>query len=342
MALKRDRRTLIDVARLYYVDGLDQSTIGESMGLSKSTVSRILTAAKEEGIIQVRIVGDDVERNEELERQITELYDIERVFVAASGSDPYEATSRLAAQRFIELAPHAGRIGFGWGLTIQRMIQAIPTRSLGAEHVLTPLVGGMPTADTAPSGNNMIVALAERLGCRSERFDAPAVVESSRTWNALMSESSVRTALENARATDLAFVGIGTHGVHTSRLVIDAMKLNDEQLARYLAQNPAGDMCGHYFDPDGKPLGSPTTNRVIGLTIENLQNLPRVIGIAAGNDRLPGLTGAIHTGALAELCIDEEIARSLVRATGVGPGRADSGERCVCSACGAPHPRAAR
>lgn len=315
MAVKRDRQMLIDVARMYYVDDLDQGAIGARMGLSKSSVSRILSAAKTEGIIQVRIVGDEtVLRDRALEEAVASEFGLSDVFVASPtpGLDPLAAAAKLGAEIFRERAYRARRIGFGWGLTVQRMIESIPPVRLGAEQVLTSLVGGMPTVDTAPSGNNMIVTLAEKSGTRSERFDAPAVVESELTWTALMQESTVKRSLANARKTELAFVGIGTFGINTSRLVVDAMKLSHEEREVFEEQAPVGDMCGHYFNIEGEALEAPSSRRVIGISIDQLSGIPTVVGIAAGIERTQGVVGALATGALEVLCLDDVLARALL------------------------------
>lgn len=315
MALKRDRQTLIDVARMYYVDDLDQGAIGSRLGLSKSSVSRILSAAKAEGIIQVRIVGDEtVLRDRTLEAEMAAAFGLRKVLVSAPtpGLDPLSAAAKLGAGVFVEQAYRARRIGFGWGLTVQRMIELIPPVRLGNEQVLTSLVGGMPTVDTAPSGNNMLVALAEKSGIRTERFDAPAVVESELTWSALMQESTVRKSLDCAAKTDLAFVGIGTFGINTSRRVVDAMKLSDGDRATFEAQRPVGDMCGHFYSIDGRALGAPSSHRVIGITLGQLAAIPTVVAVSAGIERTQGVFGALATGAVDILCVDDVLARALL------------------------------
>lgn len=315
MAVKRDRQTLVDVARMYYVENLGQDAIAKKLGVSKSSISRTLTAAKEAGIIRVTVDGDtEIGRDSGLELALKKTFDLEAAYVAAppAGVEPLTAVTKIAAGLFAERSHHASRIGFGWGITVQRMIDTIPQLRLSAHQLLTPLVGGMATVDTAPSGNNMIVTLAEKSGTRSQRFDAPAVVESSLTWKALMNESTVKASLDSARSTELAFVGIGTRGYHTSKLVVEAMKLSPEEYAEFEGQEPVGDMCGHYFDAAGTPLGPPSSHRVIGISIDDLRAIPTVIAIAAGEERAPGVLGALATHAVDILCVDRDLAQRLL------------------------------
>lgn len=340
---KRDRRMLVEAARLYYDDGMDQTAIGEKLGLSKSGVSRVLRAAKDEGIVQIHVVDDEeVSRAIGLEEKLVAVYGLRGARVArtqGSMADPLDGVSQLGAEVFHELAADASRIGFGWGVTMQRMIDAVPPRRLAPGTTLTSLVGGMPTVDTGPSGNNMLVTLAERCAIRTERFDAPAVVESAATYEALISESSVRTALDRARAVDLAFVGIGSYGRGTSRLILEAMQLDAEEEAQFRAQNPIGDLCGHYFGASGTPLGEPSSHRVIGLSLADVRRLPLVVGVAAGAERRPGVHAALRSGALDVLVVDEALALGLVERAGEpAPTTAHDPAAVPCPQCGFPVP----
>lgn len=50
-----DYENVVEAARLFYVEGLSQARIGQTLKCSQSTVSRLLERAKHEGLIHVRI-----------------------------------------------------------------------------------------------------------------------------------------------------------------------------------------------------------------------------------------------------------------------------------------------
>lgn len=315
MPARDDDALLRRIARMYYREDLDQAQIAATLGISKSTVSRKLTAARESGIVQIRIVGEDhVERVPDLENRLRERFALTEVRVADAdaGLDPLRAVGLLCADVFAERAPQAACIGFGWGLTTASIIDAIPAQALRPDTVLTSLVGGMPSIDTGPSGNNQIFTLAEKCGVRARRFDAPAVVESPVAQRVLLRESSVATSLEFARRCDLAFVGVGAFGVRTSGKVLAAMRFTDEERRQVLRARPVGDMVGRAFDAAGTPLGPPSSDRVIALTIADLARIPLVVGAAAGIEKTQGVLGALRTGALDALVVDRDLAESLV------------------------------
>ena len=315
MPVRRDHQLLVDAARMYYIEGLDQGQVGRRLGLSRSSVSRILAAARETGVVQVRIAGDEhVPRNRDLEHALVRTFGLREALVAETSAAATElrAVGLLGAQVFTRRAPGATRIGFSWGMTVGQVIEAIPQMTLRPDCRLTPLVGGMPTVDSGPSGNANIRILADKCGLNAERFDAPAIVESANTCQALLSESSVRSALTRARSCDLAFVGIGSFGVQTSRRVLEAMNLSESELARMTAAEPVGDMLGRFFDITGAELGPPSQDRVVGIELTDLADIEVVVGLAAGKAKATGVLGALRTGAIDLLVVDEGLAAALL------------------------------
>lgn len=322
MADRDDQQLLRRIARLYWLEDKDQAEIGRMLGMSKSTVSRKLTAARAAGIVQVRVVGaDSVDRAGDLEAEVQRRFGVREVLVADLDPDvdPLQGVGRLAAEVFVQRAPSASRIGFGWGLTVSAIAAAVPPLTLRADTVLTSIVGGMPSVDTSPSGNHVIFSLAEACGVRARRFDAPAVVESPVTQAALLRESSVAEALEFGRGCDLAFVGIGAFGVRTSGRVLQAMRFSPVEHARVLSACPVGDVLGRFYDRDGIPLGSPSADRVIALDIADLARIPTVVAAAAGEEKLQGVLGALRTEAFDVLVVDRPLAEALVAAAREAP-----------------------
>ena len=59
MALPRDRALLVKAARLYYEEDMSQDQVAAAIGVSRSNISRMLTDARAQGIVQIRIVEQD-------------------------------------------------------------------------------------------------------------------------------------------------------------------------------------------------------------------------------------------------------------------------------------------
>lgn len=327
MAATRSIDMLVRAARLYYEEGLSQGEVARRMGLSGATVSRVLASARERGIVEVRIHDprSPVRRVADLERRLVERFGLTeaRVGTANAGSaDALQLVGRLAADLFGERLGQLHRVGLSWGSTLEAFVAEVPERVVPLLEVL-PLAGGNPGLDRASAGGTLVQALARRCGVEPNRLLAPAIVESPQTKAAITSESAIRAALEQAARVDHAFVGIGTLGVRSSVTIVEDMKLSDAELAAFLAQKPAGDISGRFFDEAGAELGPPTSERVIGVSLDDLRRVPCVVGLAAGTEKARGVLAALHTGVLDIVVLDLPLAQAvLLRAGEEGAGGA--------------------
>lgn len=289
------------------------------MGISGATVSRALAAARELGIVEVRIRDprSPVQRVYAVEQQLVELFHLTeaRVGTANGEAGSLRSVGRLAADLFGERLGEMRSVGLSWGSTLEAFVAEVPQRAVPVLNVL-PLAGGNPGLDMASAGGTLVQALARRCGVEPLRLLAPAVVESPRTKAAIISESGIRAALELAARVDHAFVGIGTFGVRSSVTIVEDMRLDDAELGSFLAQKPAGDIAGRFFDDQGTELGLPTTERVIGVSLAELRAVPCVVGLAAGHEKARGVLAGLRTGVIDILVIDLPLAQAVLQRLG--------------------------
>lgn len=311
--------TLIAAARLYYEEGRSQRSVAATLGLSESSVSRILAAARDAGIVRVAIHDPRVavDRVPQLEDRLERAFGLTAARVGRGPEEfgPTEVVGWLAAQLFGERLSTMHRVGLSWGSTVARLVDDVEVQTTYPELELLALVGGMSPLDTAPSGTSLLFTLALKLGTRARRIDAPAIVESPETCAAILRESTVRSALELSTAVDTAWAGIGAVGVPggSSDQLLAAMRLTDDELELVRAANPAGDFCGRFFDDEGVPLVGPTANRVIGVSFDDLRRIPAVIGLAGGVAKARGVLAALRSGVVDVAVLDAELATEVLR-----------------------------
>jgi len=65
----RENGDLARAARLYFIEGLSQKEVADKMQTTRSNVSRMLTAARDRGVVQIRIL-DTAGRDHDLEEQL--------------------------------------------------------------------------------------------------------------------------------------------------------------------------------------------------------------------------------------------------------------------------------
>ncbi|WP_058235270.1 sugar-binding transcriptional regulator [Devriesea agamarum] len=316
MPAHRDTDMLVQAARLYYDQGRSQAEIARELDVSRSNVSRILSQARERGIVEITIHDPDAPavRDGALERALRSRFNLREPVVVAPGprEKPLDVVARTSADLLYERARKVRSIGISWGHTLQDVVSHLRPLRRPSAPVVIPLVGGLSALDTLEGGDSVAQRLADRLGTRAERVYAPAVVESARACETFLQERSIRTVLRQAAAVDLAMVGIGSHGMHSSPHLLQGMNLSQDEYAKFLAQKPVGDMCGQFFDALGKPLGPPTSQRIVGVTLDQLKSIKQVIGVAAGLEKAGGVIGALRSGIINMLVVDTSLAEAVL------------------------------
>lgn len=303
---------------MFYLESRSQVEIARALGLSASSVSRILAAARDQGVVEIRIHDPGrLARVPELEAALRDSFGIDQAVVVTRRrrESPIQVVARATARLFEERVTGLASFGLSWGNTVRAFVDEVQVEPIQSALRICPLVGGMPS-DTGPAGNTSLEVLAEKCGAVSFRFESPAVVESRATWRAMHNESSIAGAIARAAQVEVAYVGIGSFGVHNSGRVVAAMHLSEQEAAGLAAQAPVGDICGRYYDLHGRALGLPTSERVIGITLDLLASIPEVVGIAGGIEKAPGVAGALRTGALNGIVVDEDLAGAVLSLTG--------------------------
>ena len=73
-----------DVAQMYYEDGLTQTDIFQSIGVTRSAVSRMLSEARKKGVVNIHI-NRPLRYDEELEIDLAKRFKLQRAHVLIWG-----------------------------------------------------------------------------------------------------------------------------------------------------------------------------------------------------------------------------------------------------------------
>jgi DNA-binding transcriptional regulator LsrR (DeoR family) len=306
---------------MYFLDGRSQDDIARVIGTSRSNVSRMLTAARAQGVVEIQVHGQTA-RAGELEQALRERFGLAHVRVASfqPGMDAQEAAGDLAARWLDETLCDGSVLGLSWGTSLQAMVSAVSVDQPRSVEVV-PLVGGLKTAESLVAGQELVRELAGRLGATYRYLHAPALLQSNRVRQALLTEPAISEVLARARAADIAMVGVGTVGTGSSNEIVDGLGLTAAERQAFLAAGPVGDTCCRFFDAAGRPIHGVLHDRVIGVECEELAKIPTVIGVATGVEKAPGVRGAVRGGIIGGLITDASLALALLSgSSSVGRG----------------------
>jgi DNA-binding transcriptional regulator LsrR (DeoR family) len=302
---------LIEVARRFYLVGETQVEIAKDLGLDPSTVSRYLKRARDEGVIRVEIRAPR-RRNVDLGRRLADQYHLSRAIVAPTDEEGGLSSLASVAADYVGTILRTGMcIGLGWGSSLSATVDYLEPGAV-SDLEITQLAGGLSSPVPGIQGHELARQLAA-LYPRSKihYLHAPSIVDSPAIRDALLSDSSVQTALAAGAGSELALVGIGEIGPKAT--LLHSAQITPADVDSLSADGVVGSMNGRFFRRDGRP-GGHLDDRTIAIEWDQLRAIPTVLAVAAGKHKLAAILGALRTGCLDVLCTDEQTAESLLKA----------------------------
>ena len=314
MAKQDEQRLLVKIATLYYLEGLKQSEIAQSLSLSQSFVSRAITRCQKEGLVKISVIQpSNIFLN--IEKGIEERYGIKQAIVVDVAEDASDMTLKRAigsaAAHFIEtrLRPN-DLVGISsWSSTIRAMVDDVHPRNLKASGVIQ-LLGGV-----GPNGNVQATiltqTLAQQLNCQAWLLPAQSIEGSTEEKARLIASQDVAEVIARFDEVNIAIVGIGI--LEPSQLLKTSGNYYQAEMLELLAERGAvGDICLHYYDKDGAPVLADHEDPVIGMALEKMKKCPNVVALAGGADKVGAIKGALKGGYVDVLITDYHTARRLV------------------------------
>ena len=288
--------TLVRVSRLYYELGETQEKIASLVGVTRPQVSRLLKEAREQGVVEIRIV-DRAETTSPAGDALGEEFGLRAVHLAPTLAGPADVTRRRVGKLAGQVLRGALRdgmiLGVGDGAAMSATADELGS---GAQLDLTvvPLCGGFwrPTAGAEPFRR-----IADALGATAHALHAPGLLDDPALRDALLAHPGVRSVSELWTRLDAAFFGIG--GQAWSEAAVGPASMAE------LREGAAiGEVLIAPYDIDGRLVGASLRDRTIAFDARRLGDLPLAIGVAAGADKAAPILGALRAGLLSVLVTD--------------------------------------
>lgn len=316
--LKEER--LAHAAFLYYIQGQSQAEIAASLGVTRSNVSRMLTAAREQYIVRFEITYP-LDRDPAFESRLTKRFaaeGIREVIVVPTQESGVGRVSHgllnvgQACSAWLEINMRAqDRLGLCWGSTIEAMVE-----SSHFDHgfdVEVVQIAGELSIDSRFSGHDLVRNLAQKMGGRYRYFNAPATTRDEATAVALAQTPQVAEALAAARACDVAIVGVGQFGHGSSDLFLKRANATPEEIHEAGERGAVGQICGRFYDESGAQIALAINGRVLSLDLDDLEAIKTVVVVASGAQKALAVRAAIRGGFADVLIIDDSLATSLAQ-----------------------------
>ncbi|HEX6886896.1 MAG TPA: sugar-binding domain-containing protein [Candidatus Nanopelagicales bacterium] len=301
-------------ATMYYLQDEQMDAIARRLGTSRSTVSRLLKAARTSGLVQITVRPEASGASgpaEHLLRSFGVRAHVVPVRVGLGDAERLDQVARVAARLLMDLFDDEMVLGVAWGTTVSAVARALgrkPTRG----GTVVQLNGA---ANTVTSGvdyaSTIITAFGAAFDAEVRHFPVPAFFDFAETREAMWRERSVRRVLSVQRRADVALFGVGALGGQVPSHVYSAGYLDDTDLAALYAAGVVGDVCTVFLRGDGSHRDIEINRRATGPTPEELARIPHRLCVVAGEAKLRPLLAAMRAGVVTDLVIDEPTARRL-------------------------------
>lgn len=317
---------LTEVASLYYEENYTQEQIAKVIGVSRSGVSRLLTRSRELGLVDIH-VHHALRVSAPLRDELMQRFGLQdaQVLLSASSDDSVLGLVGALAARYVDRRIQEGQaaigvsttgkplrvVGISWGTSMFEMLNALrPRRRLPLSVI--QLMGSVDTTAMPDiDGPEIARRFADAYGARCYYLHAPLLVADPMVCNGLLKERSLRRSFQLMEQMDVALVGIGGARPEASGL-FRAGYLGENELEIIRNQGAVGDICGCYFDINGRLCATEMLSRTITVPFETLRNVPQVIAVGAGVAKAEAILGALRTGVVKALITDEPCARAVL------------------------------
>lgn len=297
---------LHSAARLYYLEDANQSTIAERLGISRATVSRMLSEARRVGIVRIEVVPPAPADRTALAERLATALGVTRVHLTSSvpdamlGSALADGVTR--SLEALELRPGDGLL-LSSGRTVFELTNAPLPQLPGIE--VSPMIGGQDEPEAWYQPNEIVRRFAAKVGGHPRFLYAPAL-PSAELHVSLQHDESFNRVISSWSTARCAIVGVGPPPL-TRESIPGFVPTSSPTL-----RDAVGDICSRFYDRDGVPVEFPGSDRLVSTELTALRSIPVTIAVAVGEAKVVSIAAAARAGYFTELVTDTATATSLL------------------------------
>lgn len=310
----QDRSGLLaDVAEMYYLEEKNQAEIAKTIGVTRSMVSRMLTEARQSGIVEIRIQRP-LQFDLDLEAALREHFLLQDVTVVITRHRSGERLARALGSAGAHMLAHylgPGKIlSLAWGSSISATVDAYEAAEPLSVKVVQ-LLGAMGAHNMEYDGHDLVSRITAKLGGEAFYLNAPYLCPSAEVARSLLETNSICEAIQMGKDSDVALLGIGTTALDYSSFYL-AGYITRRELEELRRAGAVGDVCGQHFDLKGRPACDEFSERLVSIRREDLLSIPIRLGVAGGEGKAEAILGALRSKYVNVLVVDSITAKKVL------------------------------
>ncbi|MCL6573964.1 MAG: sugar-binding transcriptional regulator [Bacillus sp. (in: Bacteria)] len=309
---KERLRLMVKVCQLYFHEGLNQQSIANKYGISRTQVSRMISQAKNEGVVEVRI-RNPFSNEAAVERELLKRFNLRDVIVVDTDKSDTGRSDDLLAKAgaaFLETVFNDGDvIGVMAGKSINKLANELK-ETQRKELKFVPLIGGWGAEGVNWHSNSNASLMAEQMKGSHFLLHSPAIVSSVETRFLLMEEREIQNVITMASNANVAIIGIGE--IAESATFVQSINLNESELSSIAIAGAVGSICTSFINEKGEEVAMDLSAKMIGLSGESLKKIPQVIALARGAVKADAIHASLTGSWVDVLITDMETAQIII------------------------------
>lgn len=308
-------RVLIDMATMYYEEGATQEEVATRFNVSRSLVSKYLSKARDMGIIEVVINTNKILPYRHLEEEVKRLYGLDNVLCVDFANDINALNNNIgyaAANYLKRVMKNDSIVSVSSGRALLATANRFQSNVQLPEVIFVPMVGGIAKKNTDIQANAIAELLSQKTGGKSEQLYAPVLTDSPKANKIFKEQSFIKNVFERAKSADIAVVGIGGTPTYYEMTTAYIHKI-DGPVETVDSDQVKGDICYNFLDVNGQLFDCDWNKRVMALSLEEIRNIPYVIGVSGGYEKHNGILSALSGKLIDTLITDYETCKFLIR-----------------------------
>ncbi|WP_329887846.1 sugar-binding transcriptional regulator [Pseudoramibacter faecis] len=316
---------IIKVTYMYYLSGISQSNIAKELGISVTTVSRLLKKGREKNIIEF-VIRDSFVECLKLEKDFKKIFGLMDVVIAPavdeqsideksfnnlSDGEVVKKLVALEAARYLQrIITNDDILGITWGSTIYHMINYLnPAQRIPATFVT--LHGSLSYYVNEWDVRVLIRRIAKAFSGKNYSLPTNAMVSSPVLAKLLREEKDVAKVYDMFDKINISIAGIGSLYPELNSILSKPDYLNPEDLKKLQKQHVVGDIALHFFDTEGRECQTDLIDRMLSMDFNRFKRIEQKITVASGVEKAYTVYSALKGGLIDTLIVDNQLAEKI-------------------------------
>lgn len=310
-------REALAAAHLYYRQDFTMEAIATELGVSRSSVSRLLRYARESGLVEIRIHSPQEARSR-VEQRFTDRFGVTAHIVPGSSrlseAEQLDRTAQAAAHLIAASVKPRSIIGVAWGSTMSAVAQRLSSSEKHGVQLVQMNGAANGYSTGVQYSTELLGGFAEKLSAEVFQLPVPAIFDDPTTREALWRERSVARVLDMQAAANMFVFGLGSRIGDPRSHISSGGDLGADDLTELAGHSVVGDCASRFYRLDGSTTGIPINDRSSGPPFEIVRRAPQRICVVSGATKRDSLRGALAAGIITDVVVDEALARLVLAA----------------------------